>query len=528
MADLPTGTVTFLFTDIEGSTTLAQQFPAELPVLLARHHAIMHQCVGAHNGHVFQITGDAFCAAFYTASDALKAALDAQRSLQHEAWTPAPIKVRMGIHTGAAQAGAIEERAGGYVGYLTLTRVQRVMSTAHGEQVLLSNPSAELVRGDLPADVTLRDMGEHRLKGLEKTEHIWQLLAPELRQDFPPLQSLNTTPNNLPVQLTSFIGREKELTRIAEKLAASRLVTLTGSGGVGKTRLAIQTAHECLPDYRHGAWLIELAPLADPALVPQAIITMFGLQEDAARATLTVLTDYLREKTLLLVLDNCEHVIDACAQLAEHLLLHCPTFRILATSREALGIDGETALRVPSLSLPPADKATRAALSQSEAAQLFVERAAVALPDFALTEANASAIAQVCRRLDGIPLAIELAASRVKVLRVEQIADRLDDAFRLLTGGRRTALPRQQTLRATIDWSYNLLNNTERIVLRRLSVFAGGATLEAAEAVCSDGVGADPSLGRLRLSSGESDRARSPSASPALCAGHDEAGAVQV
>jgi predicted ATPase/class 3 adenylate cyclase/Tfp pilus assembly protein PilF len=483
---LPTGTVTFLFTDIEGSTTLAQQFPAEMPALLARHHAILHQAIHDHNGHVFQITGDAFCAAFHTASDALRAALVAQHDLQHETWNPAPIKVRMGLHTGAAQAGAIEERAGGYVGYLTLTRVQRVMSVAYGEQVLLSNSTAELVRGDLPADVALRDMGEHRLKGLEHFEHIWQLVAPYVRQDFPPLQSLNVIPNNLPEQLTSFIGREKELARVQEKLAESRLVTLTGSGGVGKTRLSIQAAHDCLSDYRHGAWLIELAPLADPALVPQAIVTTFGLQEDVARSTLTVLTDYLREKTLLLVLDNCEHVIDACAQLAEQLLLHCPTLHILASSREALGIDGEVALRVPSLSLPLTGKTTPEALSESEAAQLFVERATAALPGFEVTEANASAIAQVCRRLDGIALALELAASRVKVLRVEQIAGRLDDAFRLLTGGRRTALPRQQTLRATIDWSYNLLADAERTVLRRLSVFAGGATLEAAEAVCSD------------------------------------------
>ena len=259
MPDLPTGTVTFLFTDIEGSTTLAQQFPAELPALLARHHAILHQSIEAHNGHVFQITGDAFCAAFYTASDALKAALDAQRGLQHEAWHPAPIKVRMGLHTGAAQAGAIEERAGGYVGYLTLTRVQRVMSVAHGGQVLLSNPTAELVRGELPADVTLRDMGEHRLKGLLNPEHLWQLVAPDVRQDFPPLQSLNAIPNNLPVQLTSFIGREKDIAEVKRLLSASRLVTLTGSGGAGKTRLSLQVAAEVIDDFTHGVWFVELA-----------------------------------------------------------------------------------------------------------------------------------------------------------------------------------------------------------------------------------------------------------------------------
>ena len=266
-------------------------------------------------------------------------------------------------------------------------------------------------------------MGEHRLKSLLDPEKLWQLVAPDVRQDFSPLQSLNAIPNNLPVQLTSFIGREKELTRVQEKVADYRLVTLTGSGGVGKTRLAIQAAHECLPDYRNGAWLIQLAPLADPALVPQAIVTLFGLPEDAARSPLAVLTDYLSEKPLLLVLDNCEHVIDACAQLAEHLLLHCPALHILTTSREALGIAGEAALRVPSLSLPSTDTVTREVITHSEAAQLFVERATAALPGFALTDTNCSAVARVRRRLDGIALAIELAASRVKVLRVEQIAD---------------------------------------------------------------------------------------------------------
>lgn len=300
---------------------------------------------------------------------------------------------------------------------------------------------------------------------------------------------------NLPTTLTPLIGREAELVQIQEQLANHRLVTLTGSGGVGKTRLAVQAGYESVQDYQQGVWLIELAPLADPALVPNSVITMFDLPEDAARSPLTVLTDYLREKTLLLMLDNCEHLIEACAQLAEHLSLHCPDVCILATSREALGIDGEVALRVPSLSLPPIDVTTHEACAQAEAVQLFVERAAAALPGFVFTDANAPLIAQICRRLDGIALAIELAASRVKVLSIEQIADRLDDAFRLLTGGRRTALPRQQTLRATIDWSYDLLAEAERIVLRRLAVFVGGATLEAVDAVCSgDGLDAHEGL----------------------------------
>src|SRR5512136_2352033 len=264
MAELPTGTVTFLFTDIEGSTLLAQQYPAELPALLARHHAILHQAIQAHDGHVFQIMGDAFCASFSTASDALEAALDAQRGLQHETWNPASIKVRMGIHTGSAQAGAIEERAGGYVGYLTLTRVQRVMSVAHGGQVLLSNPTAELVHGELPANVTLRDQGEHRLKGVLNLEHLWQVVAPDLAADFPPLQSLNAIPNNLPVQLTSFVGRDKEIAEVQRLLDTTRLLTLTGSGGAGKTRLSLQVGAECLNQFSSGVWFAELAPVADP------------------------------------------------------------------------------------------------------------------------------------------------------------------------------------------------------------------------------------------------------------------------
>src|SRR5512143_1838428 len=320
MAEIPTGTVTFLYTDIEGSTALAQQYPAELPALLARHHAILHQAIQAHNGHVFQITGDAFCAAFHTASDALNAALDAQRSLQHEAWQPAPIKVRMGIHTGTAQAGVIDERAGGYVGYLTLTRVQRVMSIAYGGQVLLSNATVELVRGELPADVTLRDMGEHRLKGLLNPEHLWQLVAPDVRQDFPPLQSLNAIPNNLPVQLTSFIGREREIAEVRQELTAHRLVTLTGSGGTGKTRLSLQVAAELLDHFDQGVWFVELAPLADRELIPHTILSTIGINEQQGIPSLELLKEYLREKNVLLILDNCEHLVSATAQVANTLL----------------------------------------------------------------------------------------------------------------------------------------------------------------------------------------------------------------
>jgi len=289
---------------------------------------------------------------------------------------------------------------------------------------------------------------------------------------------------NLPTQLSRFVGREKEVAQLKKRLAENRLVTLTGSGGVGKTRLAIQVASELLSEFPHGAWLVDLASLADPGLVPQTAATVLDVKPQGNQPVLAALTDYLRTKKLLLVLDNCEHLIEACAQLAEALLHTCPGLRLLATSREALGVEGEAAVRVPSLSLPSPQTATLAAIAEAEAVQLFVERATAALPGFALAESNAPAVAQVCRRLDGIALAIELAASRVKLLKVEQIAARLDDAFRFLTGGSRTALPRQQTLRATIDWSYNLLSELERRLLCRLSVFAGGWTLEAAEAVC--------------------------------------------
>jgi predicted ATPase/class 3 adenylate cyclase len=473
MADLPTGTVTFLFTDIEGSTTLAQQYPAALSALLARHHAILHEAIGAHHGHVFQIIGDAFCAAFHTASDALNAALEAQRGLQHEAWLPAPIKVRMGLHTGAAQAGASEERAGGYAGYSTLARTQRVMSIAYGGQVLLSNTSAELVRGDLLPDISLRDMGEHRLKGLAQPEHLWQLVAPELVTEFPPLKSLTTVPNNLPLQLTSFVGREKEIADIKGLLSSARLVTLTGSGGTGKTRLAQEVGAEVLAAFTNGVWLIELAPLSDPAQIIPALAQVFGLQELPFNPLANLVMDYLRDKKILLLLDNCEHLIEACARLADDLLHQCKGLKILASSREALGIGGEVAYRTPSL-------------ADVESTRLFVDRARAANSNFKLTDVNASAIAQICHRLDGIPLAIELAAARARLLSAEQIAARLDDRFRLLVGGSRTALPRQQTLRALIDWSYDLLSDEEKRLLQFASVFVGGWTLDALEAVSED------------------------------------------
>ena len=489
MRNLPSGTVTFLFTDIEGSTKLAQDHPDAMSALLARHHEILHQSIQTYGGYVFQIVGDAFSAAFHSAQDAVNAALDAQKALYSEKWSPAPVRVRMGIHTDQADV----QESGEYHGYLTLSHVQRLMSAAHGGQVLISVATEELIRRDLPEGVSLRDMGERRLKDMIRSERIYQLVIAGLPSDFPPIKTLDLYRHNLPAQMTSFIGRETELAEIKQALSAHRLVTLTGSGGAGKSRLSLEVASNSLDQFSDGVWLVELAPITDPALVPHSLLSTFQLREDSHRGALEILTDHLRGKTTLLVLDNCEHLIETCAQVSDALLQACPALRILASSREALGIPGEVAYRVPSLDTPnPANVPALDQLEKIASVRLFMERATNAKPDFALTNANAFSLAQICSRLDGIPLAIELAASRVKVLSPEQIAARLDDRFRLLTGGSRTALPRQQTLRAMIDWSYSLLSDEEKMLFRRLAVFVGGWTLEAAESVCSaEGNGMD-------------------------------------
>jgi predicted ATPase/class 3 adenylate cyclase len=484
---LPSGTVTFLYTDIEGSTPLWEREPAAMQQAQERHDAILHPAIAAGGGRVYKVIGDAFQAAFAVAGDAVRAAAAAQRALAAESWpTSRPLRVRMGIHSGHAIA---EERD--YLTTHTLNRVARIMAAGHGGQILLSEAVVELLRDDMPAGLSLREMGLHQMKGLAQPERLYQVAAPDLPASFPPLNTLSTGANNLPAQLTTFVGRERELSEVAALLAECRLVTLAGAGGAGKTRLAIQAARQLQGAFPHGIWLVELAPLADPLLVPQAALAVLGLQEDGQRTPLQILIDYLQPKTLLLLLDNCEHLIAACAELSDALLRACPQLRILASSREALGVAGEAAYRVPSLAAPAAEEMALEELASLDAVRLFVERAAAARPGFTLNEQNAAAVAQICRRLDGIPLAIELAAARVKVLAPEQIAARLDDRFRLLTGGSRTALPRQQTLRALIDWSYSLLAPEEQQLLRRLAVFTGGWTLEAAETVCA-GEGIEP------------------------------------
>jgi predicted ATPase len=464
-----------LFTDIEGSTKLWEEHPDAMRLALARHDALLQEAISANNGHVFKTMGAAFCAAFATAPDALDAALSAQTALLAEPWQEGlTLRVRMALHTGACQL-----RDNDYFGP-PLNRVARLLAVGHGGQTLLSQSVRELLAPTAP----LQDRGLHRLKDLREPEHVWQVVAADLPSDFPVLRSLSLYDNNLPVQVTSFIGREKQIEEIKSLLAKTRLLTLTGSGGCGKTRLSLQVAAEMLEKYPDGIWLVELAPLADPSLVPQTVASVLGVKEEVGKTLTQTLREYLKPKTLLLLLDNCEHLLDACARLTDTVLTHCGHVQMLASSREGLGIAGEQTYRVPSLSLPdPKQTLTPEILSQSEAVQLFLERATLIESTFVLTPQNAGSVGQLCVRLDGIPLALELAAARVRSLSVEEINARLDNRFRLLTGGSRTALPRQQTLRALIDWSYDLLNEQEKALLCRLSVFAGGWTLAAAEAV---------------------------------------------
>ncbi|MDR3403386.1 MAG: adenylate/guanylate cyclase domain-containing protein [Chthoniobacter sp.] len=487
MATLPIGTITFLFSDIEGSSKKWEQHPDAMRVALAAHDKMLRAAFEGQGGYVFKTVGDAFCVAFDTALQALSGALQAQRDLRRTTWEGIEeLKVRMAIHTGGA-----EHRDGDYFGQ-TLNRVARILASAHGGQVLFSLPAEELVRDHLPPGVQLRALGEHRLRDLARPEHLFQLVTSDLPSQFPALRSLESVPNNLPVQLTTFIGRERELGEVKRLLGSTRLLTLTGSGGTGKTRLSLQVAAELLEQFHDGVWFVEFAAIDDGALVVETVAGALDLRQEPERSLVTTLTSFLRNKQLLIILDNCEHVVAACARLAETLLRSCPQLRILASSREPLSIAGETAWPLPPLSLPNhwrdlgdgPDAFER--LSEYEAVRLFIDRATLARPAFQPTNENIVTIAQICWRLDGIALAIELAAARIRVLTLQQIVERLDDRFHLLTTGSRTAVPRQQTLRSLIDWSHDLLSEPERVLFRRLSVFARGRTLESIEAVCSD------------------------------------------
>ena len=488
MPSQPVGTVIFLFTDIEASTTLLQRLgDRRYAEVLSEHQRLLRDAFAKGGGEEIGTAGDAVLVVFPRARDAVAAAVAAQQALLTYPWPDgASLKVRMGLH-----AGAPIRVSGSYVG-LDVHRAARICAAGHGGQILLSDAVSSLAARELPQRVSLRDLGNHRLKDLREPEHLFQVLHPDLPSEFPPVSSLDLRRNNLPRQLTSFIGREKEIAEVRQCFASASLLTLTGAGGSGKTRLALQAAAGLLDQYAHGVWLVELAALSDPALVPKAVALALGVGEESGRPLVETLTEFARPKALLLILDNCEHLLPDCAYFVDVMLRSCPQLRVLATSREALGIRGEIVRRVPSLTVPdrlhpqPPEQ-----LLRCEAVRLFVDRAALSGPGVDVTAENVAAIAQVCTRLDGIPLAIELAAARAKVLAVRQIAARLDDRFRLLVGGSRTDLPRQQTLRATMDWSYELLTVKERAAMRRSSVFAGGWTLEAAEAICA-GQGVEP------------------------------------
>ncbi|MBW3587955.1 MAG: tetratricopeptide repeat protein [Actinobacteria bacterium] len=485
MPELPTGTVTFLMTDVEGSTRQWEAHPDNMRVATESLNEILYDAIGKANGSrpEEQGEGDSVVAAFSRASDAVAAALDIQQKLVKEVWPDGiALRVRMGIHTGEVQLRG--ER--NYFGP-PLNRCARLRDLAHGGQILLSPATEQLVRGSLSAGSRLRDMGPQRMKDLSQPERVFQLTHPDLPDEFPPLKSLEALPNNLPVQLTSFVGRERDMEKIRKLISTSRLVTLTGAAGCGKTRLAVQVAANLSDEFDDGVWFVNLAAVTDPALVPHSTAAALSVQEEPRRAIVETLIDHMRDRRMLLIFDNCEHLLAACTELAAVLLKSCVELVIVATSREPLGVEGETSWRVPSLAIPNLEsQGSPDELINYEGTRLFMERAVAVASDFRADSDEVLAISQICRRLDGIPLAIELAAAHVDVLTCEQIASRLDDQFRILTGGARTALERQQTMRAAVEWSYELLTDSERLVLDRLSVFVGGFSLEAAEEVCAD------------------------------------------
>ncbi len=464
---LPSGTVTFLFTDVEGSTGLWETAPEHMRAALERHDAILNGSVENHGGHVFSTGGDGLAAVFARSVDAVAAAAEAQAALSDEPWPPdARVRVRMGVHTGEAI-----ERDGDYFGP-AVNRASRLMSMAHGGQVLVSHATEQLVEGSLPEPLGLLDLGEHRLRDLSRPERIFQLNAPGCDAQFPPLRSLDATRTNLPVQLTSFVGRDEDVKAVGALIGEHRVVTLTGVGGVGKTRLALQVAAEELDVFADGVWLVALAPLGEPSRVVEALAAALGVDPAPGKTIEQAILDRVRTTAMLVVLDNCEHLLDEARRVVGVLAQGAPSLVVLATSREPLGAPGEQVVPLRSL-------------DAESSVRLFAERAAAVDASFALGDADRDLVTHLCRRLDGIPLAIELAAARVRMFTPEELAARLDQRFRLLTGGR-GAVERHQTLRAAIDWSYDMLADADRAVFDRMSVFRGGCTLLTAQAICSD------------------------------------------
>jgi predicted ATPase/class 3 adenylate cyclase len=488
LQELPAGTVTFLLTDIEGSSRLWESEPEVMEVALQRHDRLLAEVIEGHGGAVIKSRGegDSFFAVFHSAVSAVEAAGMCQLRLEGEVW-PADmaLRVRMGLHTGEARV-----RGGDHVDHSPINRCARVRAAGHGGQVLLTKATRDLVSGRLGGGFGLKRLGEFRLRDLAEPELIFQLIHADLPEDFPPIHAVAERTGNLPLQVSSFIGRARELDQTAAALGQARVVTLTGAAGVGKTRLALQVAGQVAARFSDGAWLCDLAPVRDPAGVDDAVAAVFSVTAPAGLSIRDALVEFLRAKQLLLVLDNCEHLLGGAAALADVLQRACKRLVILATSREGLGIEGEQLVPVPPLAVPRAD-ADLTAITQAEAVRLFAERAAAVKPEFVVTAQNAAAVAAVVRRLDGIALAIELAAARIAAMTPTELARRLQRSFAVLAAGRRGAVPHHQTLRATIDWSYQLLAEPEQRLLARLSVFAGGCTLEAAETVCG-GDGIDP------------------------------------
>src|SRR5215207_7365090 len=493
MPDLPSGTVTFLFTDIEGSTALWERDRTAMREAVDRQLAILRNLISAHHGVLYKTVGDGTQAAFASAEEALRAAVASQRALVAEDWgdPPGPLRVRMALHAGMA-----EPRDGDYLA-ASLNRLARLLDAAHGEQILLSSTVAGLAREALPEAATLKALGTYGLRDILQPEAIFQLCHPALRQDFPPLNTPGHLPHNLPTHPTPFLGREREMEDVVALLLQPdvRLVTLTGPGGVGKTRLALRVAAELLESFPDGAFLVDLARLTDPDLVPSATATALGLREQAGQPLPETLSDYLRERHILLLFDNFEHVLPAATFVAE-LLASAPELKVMVTSRARLELQAEYEYRVDPLpipdqeSLPPLED-----LKQYDAIALFVARAQALRPVFTLTAQNATAVAEIVCRLDGLPLAIELAAARIKLLSPEALLPRLERRLSTLTGGARDLPARQRTLRDTIAWSHDLLHPGEQVLFRRLSVFVGGWTLEGAEAICA--VAADEAIDPL-------------------------------
>ena len=488
MTDLPTGTVTFLFTDIEGSTALLQTLGARYAAVHDECAAIVRRAVSEGGGVEVSTHGDAFFVAFRSPLGAVRAAVAAQQYLASHDWSPGPpVRVRMGVHTGDGTLGGDD-----YVG-IDVHRAARIADAAHGGQVILSDATRGLIQHALPAGASLRDLGVHRLRGIVDPLRLHELIIEGLASDFPAPRTLDARPNNLPLQLTSFVGREEEISEVERLLGHTRLLTLTGPGGSGKSRLALRVAAGLLTRYRDGSCFVDLSPVTDPALVPAAVAKALGVPEEAGRPILDGVKDHLRHRELLQVVDNFEQVVEA-GPVIEELLTAAPKLQTMVTSRVVLSLRGEQEYAVPPLEVPDPGRLPPglSALSAVEAVRLFTERALAASPRFALTEQNAPVVAEITARLDGLPLAIELAATRTKVLTPEQMLSRLKRRLSILTSGSRSLPERQRTLRAAIAWSYDLLDPAERRLFARLSVFTGGWTFESAEAVCDpEGFGLD-------------------------------------